>query len=276
MRENDRSVAMQWLKPRLRAGMAGLLALALSTAATVAHAQPAPAAKKATGAATSASPAAAGEEQESSPRKPGEEGVKVHGHWAIDVRNADGSLARHVEFENSLVSPAAGDNVLAQLLAGLASMGDWAIEVNNSSGTGLTMVPPCTTSTELCEIVGTTTGPLGFIVCAAVVCTPGLTMTYVPSTATSSAGIQLTGNLVAVQNGSVMRVQTKNAICTTASKIANIVATTSPSQCLASNSLVPAGNTLASVFYFTATTLATPISFTTGQTITFTVNVSFS
>src|ERR1700747_3718133 len=30
------------------------------------------------------------------------EGIKVHGHWTIEVRNPDGSLTRHVEFENSL------------------------------------------------------------------------------------------------------------------------------------------------------------------------------
>src|SRR6476660_2101480 len=30
------------------------------------------------------------------------EGIKVHGHWTIDVRNADGTLATHREFENAL------------------------------------------------------------------------------------------------------------------------------------------------------------------------------
>jgi hypothetical protein len=30
------------------------------------------------------------------------EGIKVHGHWIIDVRNPDGTLATHREFENSL------------------------------------------------------------------------------------------------------------------------------------------------------------------------------
>ncbi len=39
-------------------------------------------------------------------RRPGgggmHEGLKVHGHWVIEVRNPDGSLVRHVEFENSL------------------------------------------------------------------------------------------------------------------------------------------------------------------------------
>src|SRR5439155_9641455 len=34
-------------------------------------------------------------------QKPGD-GIKVHGHWTIDVRNPDGALASHNEFENAL------------------------------------------------------------------------------------------------------------------------------------------------------------------------------
>jgi hypothetical protein len=30
------------------------------------------------------------------------ESIKVHGHWTIEVRNPDGKLVKHVEFENSL------------------------------------------------------------------------------------------------------------------------------------------------------------------------------
>lgn len=30
------------------------------------------------------------------------EGITVHGHWVIDVRNPDGKLVNHVEFENSI------------------------------------------------------------------------------------------------------------------------------------------------------------------------------
>lgn len=30
------------------------------------------------------------------------EGIKVHGHWTIEVRDPDGRLAAHREFENSL------------------------------------------------------------------------------------------------------------------------------------------------------------------------------
>jgi len=42
--------------------------------------------------------------QEKEKEKATVEGVKVHGHWTIDVKNPDGSHASHHEFENALVS----------------------------------------------------------------------------------------------------------------------------------------------------------------------------
>jgi hypothetical protein len=72
------------------------------------------------------------------------DGLKVHGHWTIDVRNPNGTLASHREFENSLVggTPDSGAGILAQLLTeptilmnttmphGL----DWAIQFNPLDG----------------------------------------------------------------------------------------------------------------------------------------------
>lgn len=43
------------------------------------------------------------------------EGIKVHGHWTIEVRNSDGTLATHREFENSLTQ-STGSPLLANLL----------------------------------------------------------------------------------------------------------------------------------------------------------------
>ena len=64
------------------------------------------------------------------------EGVKVHGHWVIDVRNADGSLASHTEFENRLALPGdepfggAGNRILAALLGRSSSVGVWEIQLH--------------------------------------------------------------------------------------------------------------------------------------------------
>jgi hypothetical protein len=71
-----------------------------------------------------------GEKPAAKTGKPGGEGVTIHGHWTIDVRNPDGKLVEHRDFENSLVTVGAlvsGDQLLAGLLAGSLSVGDPAI-----------------------------------------------------------------------------------------------------------------------------------------------------
>lgn len=60
-----------------------------------------------------------------------EDGVKVHGHWVIEVRNADGTLAERREFQNALHGE--GLQLLNGLLSGQASLtgttpiGVWAV-----------------------------------------------------------------------------------------------------------------------------------------------------
>ena len=53
------------------------------------------------------------------------EGVQVHGHWTIEVRDPDGSLVSHQEFENDLAS--SGPWVLSEILIGHATAGPWDI-----------------------------------------------------------------------------------------------------------------------------------------------------
>jgi len=59
-----------------------------------------------------------------------QEGIAVHGHWVIEVRNADGSLAERREFENSLTSD--GKQTLRQLLLGDYSIEGWCIMLFDS------------------------------------------------------------------------------------------------------------------------------------------------
>jgi hypothetical protein len=59
------------------------------------------------------------------------EGIAVHGHWTVDVLNADGSLAEHREFENSIV--AGGQETFANILARLATVGRWTINIDSST-----------------------------------------------------------------------------------------------------------------------------------------------
>ncbi|MFZ0392383.1 MAG: hypothetical protein WCF17_02855 [Terracidiphilus sp.] len=59
------------------------------------------------------------------------QGITVHGHWVIEVRNPDGSLAQRREFENSLMP--AGKLAIAALLAGNVTGGGLAIALDGKS-----------------------------------------------------------------------------------------------------------------------------------------------
>lgn len=54
-----------------------------------------------------------------------DEGIKVHGHWVIEVRDADGSLDSRTEFDNALQYN--GAVTLASILAGNTAPFYWAI-----------------------------------------------------------------------------------------------------------------------------------------------------
>ena len=77
-------------------------------------------------------------------------GIKVHGHWIIEVRNPDGSPVTHREFENQI--QIAGVATLAGLLARAASPGAWAI------GLGDAVSPPCSASMGFVSFVSNYNG----------------------------------------------------------------------------------------------------------------------
>jgi hypothetical protein len=54
------------------------------------------------------------------------EGIKIHGHWVIDIRSPKGELVDHREFENSYVGQ------LPAILAGQASVGGWSVFLNGN------------------------------------------------------------------------------------------------------------------------------------------------
>jgi hypothetical protein len=66
-----------------------------------------------------------------------QEGIQVHGHWVLEIRNPDGSVAQRKEFENSLTPPSGlatnGAGILAPLLAGATTAGPWAVGVTVGS-----------------------------------------------------------------------------------------------------------------------------------------------
>jgi hypothetical protein len=82
-------------------------------------------------------------------------GLKLHGHWVIDVLNPDHSLAQHHVFENSL-NPLSGASIILGLLSGYISAGTQAIQLSGSP-------TPCFSAnyqgngTYYCEMVTSTT-----------------------------------------------------------------------------------------------------------------------
>ena len=95
-----------------------------------------PGAKAAAPRATTAKTAQAGQPAATVERRPGgnHEGITVHGHWTIEVRNPDGKLVSHTEFENAL-APSGGAALLAGLLAGTVTPGSWEVYLaDDSSG----------------------------------------------------------------------------------------------------------------------------------------------
>jgi hypothetical protein len=90
------------------------------------------------------------EEESPKPNSAGHQGVKVHGHWVLQVKNPDGSLGDRREFENSLTTVGAfssGDQVLGLLLSGNASVGDPAIVFSNNVTAGVDPSTECFLST---------------------------------------------------------------------------------------------------------------------------------
>jgi hypothetical protein len=109
--------------------LAAVFALVLSgssvgraQSSTTSPAIPAAAPAKAAPAAQAELPAAQAGRQ----RGGNHEGIQVHGYWKIDVKNPDGTVVKHVEFENSLNAQIGGALLMA-LITGQNPPGAWSV-----------------------------------------------------------------------------------------------------------------------------------------------------
>jgi hypothetical protein len=96
--------------------------------ATASVAKPKAAMPEKAPAASVASPVA-----EAPPKKAASEGIKVHGHWTVEVRNPDGTVASRQEFENAL-DPIEGADLLTGLLSGEYTTAGFIIDLHSSNG----------------------------------------------------------------------------------------------------------------------------------------------
>jgi len=153
---------------------------------------------------TSVTSALAAIEPASSSTKPPSQGsheaTTVHGYWTIEVRNPDGKVATHLEFENQIcttfVDPASsetvpgGDSTLSSLLAGTASPGGWSIilGIQEPPAGGQTTTSPCATAplfslsqSGIQNATGLTNLSVPFALTCSITCFPVLTASTSPS-----------------------------------------------------------------------------------------------
>jgi hypothetical protein len=79
------------------------------------------------------------------PQGASREGIKVHGHWTIEVKNADGSLVSHYEFENAFAAHLGAATFMNGVLSRTKRVGLWQISL---AGT-----PACYPNNAPCWIV---------------------------------------------------------------------------------------------------------------------------
>jgi hypothetical protein len=163
------------------------------------------------------------------------DGIVVHGRWKIFVRNRDGSLAQHVEFENSLTG--FGQDLLDFLLMGDYTIVGYGVDVSGAAGQpGLATIPsesgepyhllglrpfgPCGTlgGTGADCILTATSNPY-YDTCVAIAraglqnyteaaCVPGLSISR-----TSDAAVVLQGTIEAGENSTIKSVSTFFTVC---------------------------------------------------------------
>jgi hypothetical protein len=246
------------------------IAAAMCFATPGAFAQAAPAAAGSSKAAVApATPAHAAIQPE---RRPGgtHEGIKVHGHWVIEVRNPDGTLAQRREFENSL-SPL--QSQLQSLLAGNSVVGGWEI-VLGYGGSGPAI---CTVNCVLYQSSVVYPGALGSgnqnpFTCSAapnVSCNLNVALGNDPN---GKYAVIFTGTIQPQQTGSIGVVNTELYTCGPG-QISGALTSNSPTNCAAGTfSSGSAGD----VQLFTSANLSTPLSgVQPAQTVSVTVYITF-
>lgn len=170
------------------------------------------------------------------------EGIKVHGHWTIEVRSPVGELVTHREFENALDS--SGGRELAQYLARTVTVGQWNVGLIAAPNTFFIDEPgPAASAPNPGTVIGV------------------LTVSVLPNGA-----LVLSGSGTAPISATITSVFSQPSAC---------APTIAPSMCnVASGN--ETGASLGTLPNLTFATLASPVSVAAGQTIAVTVNISFS
>jgi hypothetical protein len=138
------------------------------------------------------------------PRGGPQEGITVHGHWVIEVRNPNGTLAARREFENSLVN--IGKSTLVRLLSRTGSAGLWEI-VFDGGPSGANGGCGAQKSCAICEATPAS------IFAETVIVGTGITRIPLPVNVSFPTMLQLKGTGTATEAGTISRVFTRLGIC---------------------------------------------------------------
>lgn len=181
------------------------------------------------------------------------EGIKVHGHWTIEVRNPDGAVVTHREFENSLEHGLGqGSQFLASVLGRQGTVGTWTIVLGSNANAALN---PC--------INGVAPAPCLILEASSGQATAAYAFATSTISVASNGSLVLSGTMVAGQNGVIDNVGTTANACGP---------TTTPATCNYVSSPVPVTNNYA----FTGAFLSPAVNVSLGQTVAVTVTFSFS
>jgi hypothetical protein len=228
-----------------------------------------------------ATPAPRGEEEkgEAKPDNAGHQGIKIHGHWKIDIKNPDGSLVKSHEFENSLVDEGV---LFTYLLTSRATSGEAAIALQAPTYYQGICANTCTLTESSTGYWSNT----GNCVNSPSSCSFNLTVTPTITPDPKNTGyyigtVVMSGSFVAALTGQIGYVETLFASCITGSNLA--LAAVTPAQC--HTGTAPTGssvNNLPGVVggELTGTQVTDPsgggVVVSSGQTIQVTVTLSFT
>jgi hypothetical protein len=220
--------------------------------------------------------------EESAPKPSGgmNQGIMLHGHWTINVKNPDGTQVQHHEFENQLQYD--GTQFLTGLLSGYGVAGDYAIYFTNataqatgSASTNVVCPAPASTTTSTfpyCSIVQNVNSQPGIFHCLHYVCVSGLTATPTFGSGTGLPNFTLMGSITAPQAGAVVNVYVGFNGC-------NIASTATPPTPTSPGSITATAcetQTTGSYGGTLSGTTITPITVVAGQIIQITVTYTFS
>jgi len=228
---------------------------------------------------------AAPSEEEATPAAAAKQkgGIKVHGHWVIEVKRKDGTVAERREFENSYN----GVNFMGYLLSGLAVSTDPVIQLSSSANgptslcNGLSQISG-KAPTNYCLIFANTTDGHGWLDTTNGFCTvpgscyTGLTSTLTPAVGGGFTSYVLNATITPITTGSFDTVSTSVTACYTGNASGPTgTSTENPSDCYTDHS--DGANEYIANYNLTATVLpGGAVTVTAGESLVFTVTISFS